>query len=166
MAWEKSPPRLVSPASAPNGAALDARSPVSSLSGDPRRAPSRCSVYAVKGGEPWISHQDMDHLKQLQLVGGHDLTKNGDQRDRSFKHLPKGCKLGKLVGEGAANAVFEFQLPDGSHLYHQNTRTLPPPPALFMPRQVCLMLLAPCLESADQVLTGTQASFYGLPRNQ
>jgi len=37
--------------------------------------------------------------------------------------LPKGCKLGGMVGEGAANAVFEFQLPDGGHLYHQKTRT-------------------------------------------
>jgi hypothetical protein len=29
-----------------------------------------------------------------------------------------------MVGEGAANAVFEFTLPDGSYLKHQNTRLL------------------------------------------
>lgn len=47
------------------------------------------------------------------------------------EQLPAGCKIIKMVGEGAANAVFEFTLPDGSYLKHDNTRALPTPPLLF-----------------------------------
>lgn len=52
-------------------------------------------------------------------------------RARPKKQLPAGCKIIKMVGEGAANAVFEFTLPNGRYLKHNNTRALPTPPLLF-----------------------------------
>lgn len=149
MALEKSPPKSTS---ALTGATLDIRSaspPSSSPPDHPRhhqashshnrpQAPTRCLTYSVRGNESWISPRDMDHLKHLldapdqqppqdtsaaaaAAATGTDRNGNGPRYT-----LPKGCKLGSMVGEGAANAVFEFQLPDGTHLCHQNTRTSVP----------------------------------------
>lgn len=47
-----------------------------------------------------------------------------DSHHRTIKQLPRGCKITKMVGEGAANAVFEFTLPDGRYFKHQKTRML------------------------------------------
>lgn len=149
MALEKSPPKSTS---ALAGASLDIRSSnaataASSPSSDspdrPRQQqqqrpppPSRCLTYSVRGNESWISPRDMDHLKHLTdslELPPEDTTapRNGDGPRYT---LPRGCKLGDMVGEGAANAVFEFQLPDGTHLYHQKTRMLPP---TFLPPPLC-----------------------------
>jgi inositol-pentakisphosphate 2-kinase len=49
---------------------------------------------------------------------------NGAQDPEPRKVLSAGCKIVKMVGEGAANAVFEFTLPSGGHLHHQDTRLL------------------------------------------
>ena len=120
MGSGKSTPRSTS--SAMTGASLDIRSPVPSLPAVQRHVPSRCSLYAISGPgpEPWISRQDTEN--STRLTDANDLARNGDKSDKIVRSLPKGCKLGNMVGEGAANAVFEFQLPDGSHLYHENTR--------------------------------------------
>lgn len=117
MAWEKSTPKSTFPA-----LTVDIRSPVDGP-GEKWTVPSKCSLYAAYGSEPWISPQDMERLKHLSE--GLDVTRSPPLCDQSLKTLPKGCKLGEMVGEGAANAVFEFQLPDGGYLYHQNTRTFP-----------------------------------------
>lgn len=142
MALEKSPPKSTS---ALAGASLDIRSsnattsPSSAASPDRPcqqqhhqqrpQPPSRCLTYSVRGNESWISPRDMDHLKHLTdaLEQPEDTTTTARNGDGPRYTLPRGCRLGKMVGEGAANAVFEFQLPDGSHLYHQKTRMLPPP---------------------------------------
>lgn len=65
----------------------------------------------------------MDHLRQLSEVH-HPAPQNGDPYGKGVRLLPPGCKVGRLVGEGAANAVFELVLPDGSYLYHQTSRSL------------------------------------------
>lgn len=103
--------------------------PLPSLPSDPKfdniQSLPTCPVYSVRGDEPWITSDDMGLLKAL--IQRHSLTRhNGDTSDMEVKSLPPGCKLGKMVGEGAANAVFEVHLPDGSQLTHQNTRMFTP----------------------------------------
>lgn len=76
----------------------------------------------------------MDHLKH-QTDTPEQPEETSSRNGGSPRYtLPKGCKLGTMVGEGAANAVFEFQLPDGSYLYHQKTRTLPPAGSHYLMR--------------------------------
>lgn len=127
MALEKSPPRTPS---ALAGASLDIRSSnaasSSSSQGHSRQPPARCSTYSVRGSESWVAPRDMAHHKHLTNA----VPEQPDPADRNGDGprftLPRGCKLGAMVGEGAANAVFEFQLPDGGYLHHQKTRTSPP----------------------------------------
>lgn len=93
-----------------------------------------CS-YTIQGNEPWISRPDMGRLRQLAEM--QDPTDPSASRAHSVKALPSGCKLVGLVGEGAANAVFEFQLPDGGYLYHGNTSKLTLTPSRTSPTALC-----------------------------
>lgn len=92
----------------------------------------------------------MDHLKHLTDAPEQPEEPPSRNSNGPRYTLPKGCKLGGMVGEGAANAVFEFQLPDGSHLYHQKTRTLPP--AFQLPR---------CAHEINR----PQGSYFGSPKS-
>lgn len=85
-----------------------------------------------------LTRRDMDQLRQQQQQHQQQQLQQADARDsngprdahhpRPKKLLPAGCKIVKMVGEGAANAVFEFTLPNGGYLKHQNTRNYPPFP--------------------------------------
>jgi hypothetical protein len=91
------------------------------------RGPARTS-YSITGDEPWISAEQLQDLRYL--LGQQDPSNTMDEKHKlpTFRKLPAGCKLGVLVGEGAANVVFEFFLPDGSFMRHRNSRKI------FLPR--------------------------------
>ncbi|KAH7328425.1 inositol-pentakisphosphate 2-kinase-domain-containing protein [Stachybotrys elegans] len=57
--------------------------------------------------DDWISPQHMAILQEI-------LKERGAAYRTYIKTLPKGTKPVKFVGEGAANAVFEIQIPDNS----------------------------------------------------
>ncbi|KAG9253308.1 inositol-pentakisphosphate 2-kinase-domain-containing protein [Emericellopsis atlantica] len=112
MTLGQSPPKLSSP-SAFAGVTLDIRSPSLGFPASTRDCnrprqpgpvppPSTSAAFSASSNASWATRQ-----------GG-----------VAFKSLPKGCTLGKMVGEGAANAVFEFCLPDGSFLTHEGIRLL------------------------------------------
>ncbi|CAI6088817.1 unnamed protein product [Clonostachys chloroleuca] len=120
--WRKKP--FVSPTAVitPSSPKIDLR-PASPRAARGYASSPSCSIYSVCGDEAWISQEDMDHLRQLSEVH-HPAPQNGDPYGKGVRLLPPGCKVGRLVGEGAANAVFELVLPDGSYLYHQTSRSL------------------------------------------
>lgn len=60
----------------------------------------------------WLKSQDMAILKATAAVRGESCLANcQDQQHHCIKRLPVGAKPVKLVGEGAANAVFELKYP-------------------------------------------------------
>ncbi|KAG5952647.1 hypothetical protein E4U57_005916 [Claviceps arundinis] len=60
----------------------------------------------------WLKPQDMAILKATAAVRGESCLANcQDQQHHCIKRLPVGAKPVKLVGEGAANAVFELKYP-------------------------------------------------------
>ena len=62
---------------------------------------------AAVNGDDWISAEDMALLNQLK----------GESPSATYHHikrLPSGTKPVRLVGEGAANAVFEIKVPRGN----------------------------------------------------
>lgn len=59
--------------------------------------------------DSWIPARDIERLEDIQRYEPEDPAVNG----YGIKSLPKGTKPTRLVGEGAANAVFEFSVPDG-----------------------------------------------------
>lgn len=101
--------------------------PTASSSSNARRRPSLLPLpeyYVVNGRESWISPRDMGYLRQLGSstspgkTNGH--AQQGSKPPLRFKTLPAGYRLGRFVGEGAANAVFEVQLADGTCLRHED----------------------------------------------
>lgn len=58
-------------------------------------------------GDDWISPSDMAQLNKLK---GESPSATYHQ----IKRLPSGTKPVRLVGEGAANAVFEIKVPRGN----------------------------------------------------
>ncbi|KAG6248523.1 hypothetical protein E4U24_002667 [Claviceps purpurea] len=60
----------------------------------------------------WLKSQDMAVLKATATIRGESCLVNcQDQQHHCIKRLPVGAKPVKLVGEGAANAVFELKYP-------------------------------------------------------
>lgn len=56
----------------------------------------------------------MATLKEMSSEPG--LVAHENLYRENIKTLPKGTKLVRFVGEGAANAVFEFKVPEASRL--------------------------------------------------
>ncbi|KAF4121334.1 inositol-pentakisphosphate 2-kinase [Geosmithia morbida] len=117
-----------------NGSGSSAGSTISGNGMTTSNAVAACyfPVYTVSGHESWISRRDMDYLKQLANKAGADpsqqhhsdcrIARSGDGNNTciKIKALPRSYKLGELVGEGAANAVFELKLPDGEYFRHED----------------------------------------------
>lgn len=62
----------------------------------------------------WVAPKDMVTLKEMNTEPSrlsHEMLYH-----QNIKTLPRGTKPVRFVGEGAANAVFEFQVPEGSGL--------------------------------------------------
>jgi hypothetical protein len=62
-----------------------------------------------EGDDSWISPADLDRLRDIARYEPQDPAVNG----HGIKSLPDGTIPTRLVGEGAANAVFEFRVPEG-----------------------------------------------------
>ncbi|POR34102.1 Inositol-pentakisphosphate 2-kinase [Tolypocladium paradoxum] len=72
--------------------------------------PNRGSVARdCDDGDPWLTPQDMALLQALGADPG--LKGRGSLRQSRMRRLPRGTRPTKLIGEGAANAVFEFKIP-------------------------------------------------------
>ncbi|KAK0389379.1 hypothetical protein NLU13_2954 [Sarocladium strictum] len=59
--------------------------------------------------DSWISPQDLERLKDISRYEPRDTAVDG----QGILTLPPGTLPTRLVGEGAANAVFEFSVPQG-----------------------------------------------------
>ncbi|PNY27922.1 Inositol-pentakisphosphate 2-kinase [Tolypocladium capitatum] len=72
--------------------------------------PNRGSVAGdFDDDDPWVTPQDMALLQALGADPG--LKGRAGLRQSRVRRLPRGTRPIKLIGEGAANAVFEFKIP-------------------------------------------------------
>lgn len=84
------------------------------------QASGNCSSNSHSNSSPddddfsWITSQDLVTLKEMGDESG--LRPQDAVLRQHIKTLPKGSKPVRFVGEGAANAVFEFRVPEASRL--------------------------------------------------
>ncbi|KAF4506875.1 hypothetical protein G6O67_006912 [Ophiocordyceps sinensis] len=102
--------QLVSPQCAPDSASTRGDS-ADDASSDPGQSSTQCSLACDFDDDgSWITPQDMVLLKAVNPDVGLRSRNSFHQRPR-VRRLPEGTRPLRLVGEGAANAV--FQLDDG-----------------------------------------------------